>query len=46
MDMMLVAAFLGFFALVFAWMVAPADAKPAVTPIAEPSPIVAAESPV
>jgi hypothetical protein len=45
MDMMLVAAFVAFFAMVLAWLVAPAARKPAPTPIGEPGAIVAAESP-
>jgi hypothetical protein len=44
MDMMLVAAFVAFFAMVLAWLAAPATTKPAAAPLGEPGAIVAAES--
>lgn len=44
MDVMMVAAFVAFFAMVLAWMVAPAAAKPVSVPMTESAKIVAAES--
>lgn len=45
MEIMLVAAFVAFFAMVLAWMAAPSSPKPAIAPLGEPGTIIAAESP-
>ena len=44
MEIMVIAAFVAFFTMVLAWMVAPSSPQPAAAPQTETGPMVAAES--
>jgi hypothetical protein len=46
MEIMLIAAFVAFFAMVLAWMVAPSSPQPAAAPMEEVGALGTAESPV